>query len=126
MQRLNILLSRQFIVFVGGGLLCALIDIGVMQSMIVGGYSPIVAASTGFVLGLLVNYAFHAKVTFKNVATPTTFLRFMVVVSINYLITVSMVTLGVAWWHSALVGKLASLPVVAVNGFFLSKYWIFK
>jgi len=25
-----------------------------------------------------------------------------------------------------LPGKLLSLPVVAVNGFFLSKHWIFK
>jgi len=26
----------------------------------------------------------------------------------------------------ALVGKIISLPIVAVNGFFLSKYWVFK
>lgn len=126
MQRLNTLLTPQFIIFVAGGVLCALIDIGIMQFLLANHYAPFAAASTGFLAGLLVNYAFHAKVTFKNVATPATFLRFICVVGINYLITIALVTLGVAWWQSALAGKIVSLPVVAINGFFLSKYWIFK
>jgi putative flippase GtrA len=126
MQRLNALLTPQFIVFIAGGLLCAVIDIGVMQWLIAQQTSPVISASSGFLAGLLVNYAFHAKVTFKNVATPATFVRFICVVGINYLITIALVALGVALWQSALVGKLVSLPLVAVNGFFLSKYWIFK
>ena len=126
MRRLSALLSPQFLIFVGGGLLCALIDIGIMQILIRSHYPPVLAASAGFLAGFVVNFAFHAKVTFKSVATPATFLRFMCVVGMNYLITIALVGLGVAWWQSALAGKVASLPVVAVNGFFLSKYWIFK
>lgn len=126
MQKLNALLTPQFIIFVAGGVLCALIDIGVMQLLIANSIAPVIAASSGFLAGLLVNYAFHAKVTFKNVTTPATFARFMGVVGINYLITIALVALGMAWWQSALIGKVASLPVVALNGFFLSKYWIFK
>jgi len=126
MPKLSALLTPQFIVFVAGGLVCALIDIGIMQLLISNHWAPVTAAASGFLAGLLVNYMFHAKVTFKNVTTPATLVRFICVVGMNFLITIALVRLGVAWWHSALAGKVASLPVVAVNGFFLSKYWIFK
>lgn len=126
MTKLKDLLTPQFIIYVAGGVLCALIDIGVMQLLIANHYSPVTAASSGFLAGLLVNYAFHAKVTFKNVTTPATFLRFICLVGINFLTTIALVSISVAWWHSALAGKVISLPVVALNGFFLSKYWIYK
>lgn len=126
MQRLNALLTPQFVVYIFGGVLCAVIDIGSMQLLLANHFNAFFAASVGFVAGLIVNFAFHAKVTFKNVATPATFLRFLGVVGINYLITISLVALGVEFWQSALAGKVASLPIVAVNGFFMGKYWIFK
>lgn len=120
------LLTPQFIVYIAGGVLCALIDIGLMQLLLAGGYTPVAAATSGFLAGLAVNYAFHAKVTFKNVSTPATFARFMCLVGINYLITIALVALGSGWPHGAILGKVASLPIVAINGFFLGKYWVFK
>lgn len=126
MQKLSALLTPQFIVYIAGGVLCALIDVGLMQLLLTQHYAPVAAASSGFLAGLLVNYAFHAKVTFKNITSPATFFRFMCLVGVNYLITIAIVALGVAWWHSALAGKIASMPIVAVNGFLLSKYWIYK
>ena len=126
MHRLKQLLTPQFVVYLAGGVICALIDIGLMQLLIAAHYPPVVGASSGFLAGLLVNYAFHAKVTFKNVTTRVTFIRFICLVAINYFITIAIVAMGVAFWDSALFGKIASLPVVALNGFFLSKYWIYK
>ncbi len=121
-----ILLQPQFLIFVAGGALCAILDIGVMQLLIAKQLNSVMATSIGFLTGLLVNYAFHAKVTFKNLTTALTFFRFVCVVGANYLITIGFVTLAISLLDSALAGKLASLPVVAVNGYFLSKYWIFK
>lgn len=118
--------SSQFAVFVAGGLLCALIDIGLMQLLLRANVSLVAATSAGFLAGLLVNYVYHARVTFNNMPSAGTLARFMCVVLVNYLITVGLVAAAVWLFDLPLLGKLVSLPVVAVNGFFLSKHWIFK
>jgi putative flippase GtrA len=118
--------SPQFLIFVAGGAISALVDIGLLQFLVANGVKPFSATTFGFVAGLVVNYAFHAKVTFKNVATLATLARFLAVVGINYLITLGCVGASVAIFQWPLLGKLVSLPLVALNGFFLSKHWIFK
>ena len=118
--------SRQFLVYVLGGVLSAVVDIGLLQFLLMSGAGVVAATSAGFVAGVVVNYAYHARVTFKNVSTWSTLARFLCVVAINYLLTLGLVALAVAWFDLALVGKLVSLPVVALNGFFLSKFWIFR
>lgn len=117
---------RQFALFVVGGVLSALADIGAMQLLIARGVHFSVATSAGFALGLLVNYAFHAKLTFRESGNATSFLRYLCVVGLNYAITLGCVALSVHLLGQALPGKIASLPVVAINGFLLSKYWIFR
>lgn len=119
-------LSPQFLVFVAGGALSALVDIGLLQFLAANGTDAFVATTIGFLAGLAVNYAFHAKVTFKNVTSVGTMMRFLCVVGINYLITLGFVAASMAMFQLPIVGKLMSLPVVALNGFFLSKHWIFK
>lgn len=118
--------QRQFLVFVAGGVLCALIDIGLMQLLIGAGVDYRAATSAGFAAGLLVNYAYHAKLTFRAQAGTRNFARFLCVVALNYLLTMACVAISVAWIGEALPGKLLSLPLVAVNGFLLSKYWTFR
>ncbi|KQQ87766.1 GtrA family protein [Massilia sp. Leaf139] len=125
MRRLT-LPGAQFLVFIAGGGLSALVDIGLMQLLIVNGVAPLAATTAGFAAGLCVNYAFHARVTFKNVTSLRTLSRFLCVVGLNYLLTLGLVAVSVALLQQALIGKLLSLPLVAVNGFFLSKHWIFK
>lgn len=116
----------QFAVFVLGGLLCAALDVGLMKVLLWRGSSPLLATSGGFLAGLLLNYAFHARVTFSRLASNGSFARFLCVVAINYMITVALVNLALALGFPPLAGKIVSLPVVAVNGFLLSKHWIFK
>lgn len=120
------ILSPQFMVFVAGGVLSALVDIGLLQLLVVNGVDAFLATTVGFLAGLVVNYAFHAKVTFKNVTTPATLVRFLCVVGVNYVLTLGCVASSLALFQLPLLGKLISLPIVALNGFFLSKYWIFK
>jgi putative flippase GtrA len=84
------------------------------------------AASAGFVVGLLINYAFHAKITFNRVGAGGALWRYLCVVAINYALTLAMVALAQHWFDYPLLGKLASLPLVAVNGYWLSKQWVFK
>jgi putative flippase GtrA len=120
------LATRQFIVFVTGGLICAVADVGLMQLLLSGGVSTAVATTAGFGAGLLVNYAFHSRVTFNTTASPANFSRYLCVVGINYLLTLACVAAAGAVLDNPLAGKLVSLPLVAVNGYLLSKYWIFK
>ncbi len=125
-QLASLILSRQFAVFITGGLICALADVGLMQLLLANGVPTTAAASAGFGAGLLVNYAFHSRVTFDSAASPANFTRYLCVVGVNYLLTIGCVALADANFDNPLLGKLLSLPLVAVNGYLLSKYWIFK
>ena len=120
------LFSRQFAVFVTGGLICALTDVGLMQLLLQAGVQATAAASAGFAAGLLLNYAFHSRVTFSAAANPASFARYLCVVGINFLLTIACVAAVDAAFANPLAGKLLSLPLVAVNGYLLGKYWIFK
>ncbi|RFP11908.1 MULTISPECIES: GtrA family protein [unclassified Duganella] len=122
----RLFLQRQFLVFVAGGVLSALVDIGLMQLLLGAGAAPLAAASAGFVAGLMVNYAFHARVTFARLTQRHSLPRYLCVVALNYGITLLLVWLAQTLLGMPLAGKLASLPVVAANGFLLSKFWVFK
>ncbi len=119
-------LRPQLLRYLAGGVLSALLDIGLMQLLLARGAAPAAAASAGFLAGLLLNYAFHARVTFGRLASPAGFARFLCLVGLNYLLTLACVALAVALGLPALAGKLLSLPLVAANGFLLGKYWIFR
>jgi len=47
-------------------------------------------------------------------------------VLINYLLTIAMVFFSFSIFQNALIGKIISLPFVAINGFYLSKRWVFR
>jgi putative flippase GtrA len=109
-----------------GGILSALVDIGGMQLLILAKMQPIAATSCGFALGLLVNYAFHFNITFKNPKQNGSFVRYLCVVLMNYLLTISLVQLTIMLAINPLYGKIISLPLVAINGYILGRLWIFK
>jgi putative flippase GtrA len=117
---------RQPFMYLIGGCLCAAIDVAVLQLLIAAGASYVVATSAGFFVGLAINYAFHARLTFRTISTAYNFFRYLCVVGINYLITLAFVGGSVSAFGFPLLGKLASLPIIAVNGFLLGKYWIFR
>lgn len=119
--------DARFALYLAGGVLSALVDIGIMQSLIAATVNPMVATSAGFASGLLVNYLFHARLTFKSVqGSSGSFPRYLCVVAANYLLTLAFVAAALAVFDQALAGKLLSLPVIAVNGYLLGKHWIFK
>lgn len=120
------MVSRQFFVFVSVGTACAILDIGVMQLLILAGIHHVLAATVGFLAGLAANFLMHANITFQAKYSHAVLARFLVVVLINYLITIALVSVSHDLIGNALLGKVVSLPVIALNGFLLSKYWIFK
>ena len=118
--------NRQFLIFVFGGFLCAVIDIGMMQLMIFAGSNYISAATGGFFTGLGANYIFHAQLTFRSAMNRSNLWRFLIVVLINYLLTIMMVFFLFSIFQNALIGKIISLPFIAINGYYLSKRWVFR
>lgn len=120
------LASRQFAVYVIGGIVCALADIGLMLLLLEAGMHHTAAASAGFAAGLLINYAFHSRVTFNARGNSASFVRYLCLIGFNYFLTIACVAVAEAAIASSLAGKLLSLPLVAVNGYLLGKYWIFR
>jgi putative flippase GtrA len=120
------LLSKQFFIFISGGLLSALIDIGAMAVLLKMSAGSFIATTSGFALGLGVNYIFHANMTFGAQKTIRSVIRYIIIVSLNYGMTLAFVFVAQSFNFSAIAGKLMSLPFIAVNGFQLSKYWAFK
>lgn len=120
------MISKQFITFACIGLLSAAIDIGSMQGLLVAGVHHTAAVSLGFLLSLGVNYLGHTLITFRSSSSLRSALSFSVVVLMNYLITMILTSLSFHYFETVMPGKLISLFVVAVNGFLLSKYWVFR
>lgn len=126
-MKLRSLASRQFLVYIIGGLISAFIDIGVLQLMVTMGISPWFAATAGFFVGLLFNFIFHANLTFRSTTSVQAFTQYLVVVGLNYSITILFIYVSFSiLQQGVLPGKILSLPVIAANGYLLGKYWIFK
>lgn len=118
--------DRSFAIYLAGGVLSAAIDISIFQTLLLLGTGLVLATSAGFFISLLINYLFHAKYTFAAKAHSSSFAKYLLVVGANYLFTLGLVTFAFAMLGSALVGKLVSLPVIALIGYFAGKHWIFK
>jgi putative flippase GtrA len=120
---------RQLALYVAGGVASALIDVGLMQALIDGGATPLLAASAGFGAGLLFNYLYHLRVTFAAAAAHAprraSLARYLAVVAANYGLTLACVAAAVALGALPVAGKLVALPLVAASGFVLGKRWIF-
>ena len=119
-------MTRQFLVYVGVGIASALIDIGTLQVLRWLGYDYRLAVTVGFGAGLVFNYLSHERITFRATRSLGTLMRFLVLVLMNYGLTLMCVQLSVMFVGDVLSGKIVSLPLVAVNGFLWGRYWIFR
>lgn len=119
-------LPPRFMVYVLVGLACAVIDVGLMALLRWAGLHYLMATALGLVVGFSVNFLLHSGITFKATYTHGQLFRFMGVVLMNFLLSMCIVFVFQEWLNAALLGKLLSLPLVAVNGFLLSKHWVFR
>lgn len=119
------MVARQFSIYILVGITCTVIDVGLMQFMILFGMHYLTATTFGFVAGLIVNFLLHGKITFGVRYSHNSFIRYIIVAGSNYVLTLLVVEFFHSWLSMAILGKLLSLPIIAVNGFLLSKYWIY-
>ncbi len=118
---------RQPLVFVvvGGGV--TLIDLGLTYLLILVTGTRVFSVSVGFLAGLLASYLLHAKISFSASLSPAKQLpRFAILVGLNYLITLGVVLVATDCLQlTIMIGKVISLPVVALVSYFVSKHWVY-
>jgi putative flippase GtrA len=123
---LRAIFHLQFLTYIAVGVLTTLVDVGAMSMLMRVGANVQLATTSGFVLGLLVNFLLHTRITFATQVGWLSTFRFWGIVAVNYGLTLVFVMAAQWLGFSAIEGKLASLPVVAVNGFLLGKFWAFR
>lgn len=119
-------LTRQFVVYVAVGIICAVLDIGLMRFLISLGINYLVAATFGFFSGLILNFFLHTWITFSALYSHLALVRYMVVVLANYFLTLLSISLFEVLFGMPIMGKVLSLPLVAISGFLLIKHWVHK
>jgi len=117
---------NQFVLYLLVGGTSAVIDVGLMKVLGLLGVHYMLAANAGFVAGLGANFMLHSRLTFRTSYSHGTFARYLGAVFANYLLTMLCVSAFHYWLDMPVLGKMLSLPVVAINGFYLSKHWIYK
>jgi putative flippase GtrA len=90
------------------------------------GVHPYIAFTTAFFFGLGINLWLHARLTFQARLSTNNTIRFLAVVGMNYGLSLSIVLVLEQLGLSYVLGKITSLPLVAVHGFLWSRRWIFK
>jgi putative flippase GtrA len=118
--------ASQFLVFVTVGVFSALLDIIIMKLLLLAKFNFLVATTVAFALNIIVNFTFHVKFTFSSSFAYGNFWRYLVLVAINYCITVVIVATFEHLMRAPMIGKLVSLPVIAIIGFVLSRAWVFR
>ncbi len=119
---------RRFTTFILVGGFSALIDVGLVGLLLYAHFPDMASVTIGFLAGVIANYILHAKVTFQVTSmTAGSITRYLTVLFINYLITVGIIQiLSIVFETPTLVGKIISLPIIAIVGFTLSRYWVFR
>ena len=119
-------ISSQFATFTAGGLLSATVDLGVLFTFLQLGVTPYVALTGAFICGLGINLWLHARLTFESTLQAENSIRFLFVVVMNYVLTLSVVLVFERLGLGHFLGKIAALPLVSLHGFLWSKHWVFK
>jgi len=119
-------ITSQIIKFTFVGLISAVVDLCTLYISIELGVYTYGAISVAFFLGLITNLWLHARITFETKLKTENSIKFLLIVGMNYGITLGMVFVSQQMWQIYLLGKLASIPMVAINGFLWGKYWVFR
>jgi putative flippase GtrA len=120
--------SKIFIVFCFVGLISAAVDLSILYILsVIINVNLHFSVTLAFISGLLSNYILHTRITFRSSATKSNAIKFLCVVFLNYVLTLSVIEMAVRFGNINIVSaKLISLPIVAISGFLLTKYWVYK
>lgn len=118
---------KKILIFLIVGGCSAIIDVGslyVLSKIILTNES--LSVSIAFILGLIFNYLCHTYVTFEKSATKSNVIKYLIVVLINYLLTLGLIKLQIQFGIAIVIAKIITLPIIAVVTFILSNKWVYK
>jgi putative flippase GtrA len=117
-----------FLVYVLVGVVSAVSDIcSLYVASKVFNWNLALSVTIGFIVGLVVNYVLHSNITFKRKMEFVTFIKYLLVVAFNYILTLVLIQLLVSGLDLGLIlSKIITLPVIAAVGYILSKAWIYQ
>jgi putative flippase GtrA len=123
---LRIVKSQQFRRFAAFGIACYVVDAGTLWALHREGVPLALATTSGFVIGLAVNYALNRNFTFGSSGhVGKQMVKYAMLVTFNYVITLALV-LGLS--HVGvpdLAAKTVASLACAMSNFFLYRHWIF-
>jgi putative flippase GtrA len=119
-------MRRQIVTYLGVGIACMIIDVGLMQALILLSVNYVVATTAGFLAGLFANFALHTRVTFRSAPSVRVAAKYLAVVLASYLLTVAFVWLAQTLFRAPVIGKLVALPFVAAFAFVMYRTWVYK
>ena len=119
--------SLKIIICLCVGVGSAIVDISVLYLLNeVVNIPSTLSISIAFISGLIFNYICHTYFTFGKSATKGNFIKYLVVVIINYLLTLTLVNFQLALGFSIILAKIITLPIIAIITFILSNKWVYK
>lgn len=108
------------------GIISAIMDVGLLLALVQTGLHAYLALTVTFFFGLGINLWLHARLTFQTRLSTQNTVRFLAVIGMNYGLTLGIVFIFEHLGQSYVLGKIISLPVVAIHGFLWSRLWVFK
>lgn len=115
-----------FIVYCMVGLGSALVDVvGLKILSDFWNVPDIYAITIAYVVGMLSNYAMHNILTFKVRMSRSSLMRYLVVVGMNYVLSLFLIFLIQMLGVSLIASKIITLPVISISGYLFSKRWIY-
>lgn len=120
------MIFRQVFFYLIVGLITAGVDVGLVIVLLKFNFHLLTSVSIGYLTGVLFNFFTQAIITFNSNVSGKRLLKYLTVVAINYFLTLIIILVFKKIGLSPLVGKIFSLPIVAIFGFYLSKKWIYK
>ncbi|TQQ17503.1 GtrA family protein [Vibrio cholerae] len=123
----KIIQYNKFIIYILVGLVSSFIDTYSLYFFSSVNLSIDLSVSLAFILGLLSNYLMHSMITFKSGVAKNSFVKYLVVVAFNYLLTLILIKIMIDLLDIGLImSKIITLPIISVVGFISSKLWIYK
>lgn len=115
-----------FITYCLVGLASALIDVGGLKVLSEFYHvADLYAITIAYIMGMLCNYALHNILTFNVKMSKRSFVRYLIVVVFNYILSLLLISLLQITGISLILSKVITLPVISITGFILSKKWIY-
>ena len=117
---------RKLMVYVIVGSVSAIIDLLTLRILLGLNTPQLPAVTIAFIAGFVFNLKSHALFTFVSALTKKSALRFTSVVGVNYLLTLAIIEALSNFSFTIITAKVISLPVIAISGYLLGRYWAFK